>query len=245
MEKNPLVTIMMPTRNRSNFIIGAIGSVLHQSYDNWELVVFDDCSTDITTELVKTLAEFDNRIKYYKTSKRLGLPKSRNKILALARGELIGHLDDDDILHENAIKKMVSEFNKNPKLALVYSDFIMIDEKNNKIKEDMSFDFDRNKLAYLGFRHFTMYKKSIALEIGGFNENVWCEDGDLFMRIAIKYECKRVPEFLYFYRYHKTNFGRKRPACKDCNKTHKCDYFKIWTKEYRKFMAKQKSISTP
>ncbi len=236
----PLVTIMMPTRNRGHFILDAIQSLLNQSYTNWELIILDDNSEDDTEEIVKLVSDFDNRIRYIKSKSNniLGRIKARNRILELSRGELVGHLDDDDFLRYDAIEKIVTEFVSNTNLALVYSDFIEVDEDKNIIREDVGIDFDKGKLPWLGFRHFTIYKKSIALKFGGFNENVWCEDGDLFMQIAREFECRRVPEFLYFYRSHATNFGRIKPSCKECNKQNVCNFFRIWTEECQRLEIK-------
>lgn len=231
----PLVTIMMPTRNRAHFILDAIHSLINQSYAHWELIILDGCSTDNTEEIVKLASDFDSRIKYFKTDSTLdSISKSRNKILKLAKGDFIGHLDDDDFLREDAIEKLMTEFICTPTLALIYSDYIMVDENKNIIKENIGIDFDRNKLPWLGFRHFTIYKKCVALKFGGFNENVYCEDGDLFMQIAREFECKRLPEFLYFYRSHNTNTGHKVPKCKDCDRQSVCNFFRIWTEECRK-----------
>src|SRR3989344_7178518 len=152
----PLVTIMMPTKNRAQFIMDAIISMLNQSYYNWELIILDDCSTDNTETIVKSVSEFDKRVRYFRNSEPLNsIPKSRNKILELSRGDLIGHLDDDDLLREDAIEKTVSEFLLDPKIALVYSDFLVVDENKNVVHEDIGIDFDRNKLPWMGFRHFT------------------------------------------------------------------------------------------
>jgi len=231
----PLVTIMMPTKNRAQFIMDAIISMLNQSYYNWELIILDDCSTDNTETIVKSVSEFDKRVRYFRNSEPLNsIPKSRNKILELSRGDLIGHLDDDDLLREDAIEKTVSEFLLDPKIALVYSDFLVVDENKNVVHEDIGIDFDRNKLPWMGFRHFTIYKKNVAKTFG-FNENVnGCEDGDLFMQIAKEFDCKHIPEFLYLYRSHRTNFGHERHKCEECNSQNMCNFFRIWNEEYRK-----------
>src|SRR3989344_2561175 len=232
---DPLVTIMMPTRNRAHFLLDAIGSVLGQSYKNWELIIVDDGSDKTTKTLCIFFQELDRRIRYYKTRNRMTIPQARNRALRLSRGSFVGHLDDDDLLHRNAIGEIVKEFKKNRQLALVYSDFLVIDDAGEKIiREDIGPDFNRNNLLNLGFRHFTIYKKSAAMNVGGFNEHVWCEDGDLFMQIAQKHECKHIPKFLYFYRSHATNIGHRRPTCQTCDRTAVCNYYKIWEKQSRK-----------
>jgi len=234
----PLVTIMMPTKNRGHLILDAIYSLINQTYNDWELIILDDCSGDNTEDLVKLISEFDNRIKYFKTDSPFNsIPKSRNKLLKLAKGEFIGHLDDDDFLREDAIESIMNEFIGEPDLALVYSDYIMVDENKNFIREDVGSDFDKDRLPWLGFRHFTIYKKPVAMKFG-FNEHIpWCEDGDLFMQIAKNFKCKRVPQFLYYYRSHRINTGHQRPSCFVCPKQNLCNYFRIWKDEYDRVVA--------
>ena len=233
---NPLVSMIMPTKNRVNFILDAVRSITAQTYGNWELIILDESSTNSTSELIGILAKFDPRIRYVKVNRPLGLAKSRNVLLKLSRGELIGHIDDDDLLHENALETMVKEFENDKELAMAYSDSFVIDEAGRVIGEKISPDFHKNNLINLGFNHFGMYRKNIADMIGGFNEKVWCEDGDLFMRIAKNFRCKRVPGFLYYYRSHSTNFGHKRPVCKECDRQDVCNYYKIWNEENNRLM---------
>ena len=235
----PLVSIIMPTSNRWMYIEDAIKSVLDQTYENWELLILDDSDTDSTSLIIDKFAG-EKRIRYIRNGKKLGIAKSRNILLNLARGNFIGHLDDDDILRKDAIESIIFEFLNNIELALVYSDFVMIDEFGNKIGENVGIDFDRSKLAFLGFRHFTIYKRNVAISVGEFND-VYCEDGDLFMRIAKDFQCKRVPEFLYYYRSHRTNFGHSRPKCEICDKKTSCNYFKIWEEESKKFLELNKN----
>ncbi len=233
---NPLVSIIMPTRNRAHFISDAISSVISQTYHNWELLILDDASDDETEEIARIFSFYDSRIKYMKNETKRGIAENRDALLKMAAGKFVGHLDDDDFLRNDAIERIMQEFSSNEELALVYSDFIMVDEDKNIIREDRGFDFEGTPLAYLGYRHFTIYKKDIAFSVGGFNLLVdGCEDGDLFMRIAKQFKCRRVPEFLYFYRSHKTNSGHKRPDCRECLKLPACNYYRIWKEEYDKF----------
>lgn len=93
---NPLVTVYMPTHNRSDLLSRAIESVQAQTYSNFELIIVDDCSTDNTEAVVQTYQNQDNRIKYIKNIENLGACASRNKAIRAAQGEFITGLDDDD-----------------------------------------------------------------------------------------------------------------------------------------------------
>lgn len=230
--KEPLVTIMMPTFNRAEFISDAIESVLHQTYQNWELIIFDNGSTDKTKQIVSKFLT-DKRIRYIRNEKNLGIPKSRNVILRMSNGDFVGHLDDDDVLHADAIETMMNEFLRSKSLDMAYSDYIMIDRCKNPMANFPSTDFDKKNLHLLGFRHFCIYRKNKALKVGGFNEKIpSCEDGDFFMKIAVSGNCKRVPKYLYLYRSHEKNTGHSRPACENCDKKKICNYFKIWKRSF-------------
>lgn len=93
---NPLVTIYMPTHNRSGLLSRAIESVQAQTYSNFELIIVDDCSTDDTEAVVQAYKDTDSRIKYIKNSDNFGACVSRNKAIRAAQGEFVTGLDDDD-----------------------------------------------------------------------------------------------------------------------------------------------------
>ncbi len=91
----PLVSVVIPTHNRANMITRAMESILHQTYDNWEMLVVDDCSTDETPAKVKAYLN-DQRIQYLRMEKRSGACAARNKGIENAKGEFITFLDSDD-----------------------------------------------------------------------------------------------------------------------------------------------------
>lgn len=96
MENYPLITIYMPTHNRSSLIGRAIDSVIKQTYQNWELVIVDDCSIDDTENVIKEYIKKDPRIKYIKNETNMGACFSRNRAINTAQGDFITGLDDDD-----------------------------------------------------------------------------------------------------------------------------------------------------
>ena len=91
-----LVSIIMPSWNTERFIAETIQSVIDQTYQNWELLIVDDCSTDNTDEVVASFK--DDRIKYFHNEKNSGAALTRNRAMREARGEWIAFLDVDDIL---------------------------------------------------------------------------------------------------------------------------------------------------
>ncbi|GGG69751.1 glycosyltransferase family 2 protein [Paenibacillus radicis (ex Gao et al. 2016)] len=92
----PLISIVMPTYNRANIISGAIGSILNQSYANWELIVVDDGSTDHTEEAIREWTRKDDRIRYVCNERAKGPGGARNTGMLAAKGEYVAFLDSDD-----------------------------------------------------------------------------------------------------------------------------------------------------
>lgn len=113
----PLVSVIIPTFNRSSFLHDAIQSVLNQSYKNFEIIVVDDNSSDNTETVVNN---FNNsQIRYVKNKTNLQAPGSRNVGISIAKGEIVGFLDDDDIWFNNKLSLQIPLFS-NEKVGLVY-----------------------------------------------------------------------------------------------------------------------------
>ena len=109
---NELVSIIMPSYNTVNYIEASIESVRHQTYENWELIIVDDCSTDNTDDIVKPLLS-DARIRYLKNEKNSGAAISRNRALREAKGKWIAFLDSDDLWLPEKLEKQVAFMEQN------------------------------------------------------------------------------------------------------------------------------------
>lgn len=133
MEKNK-VSIVCRTYNHENLIRKTIESVLNQTYQNWELIVSDDCSTDKTVEIVKSFD--DDRIKLNINEYNLGVIGNLNKALSLCTGEYISILDGDDVYTSEKLQKQVEFLDNNPEYGACFSyvDFIG-DEKSIKLQK--------------------------------------------------------------------------------------------------------------
>ena len=105
MQNKPLVSVIIPTYNRGRLILDSINSVLNQTYKNIELIVVDDCSTDNTEEILKSIN--DSRIKYVKLEKNSGACIARNKGIELSTGEFIAFNDSDDLWITTKLEKQL------------------------------------------------------------------------------------------------------------------------------------------
>lgn len=108
-----LVSIIMPTYNCGRFIAESIESVLAQSYQDWELIISDDCSTDNTVEVIGPLVERDKRIHYICNEHNSGAAITRNAALRVARGRWIAFLDSDDLWHQEKLKRQLEFMSEN------------------------------------------------------------------------------------------------------------------------------------
>lgn len=126
-----LVSVIMPSWNTGKFIAESIQSVIDQTYENWELIIVDDCSTDNTDEVV---AKFrDKRIRYFKNEKNSGAALSRNRALREARGEWIAFLDSDDLWNSDKLEHQINFMNKHG-YTLSYTEYEKIDEESKPLR---------------------------------------------------------------------------------------------------------------
>ena len=116
--KEDLVSIIMPSYNTGKFIKETINSVLNQTYNNWELIIVDDCSTDDTEEIVNAIK--DNRIKFLKNSTNSGAAISRNKAIKEAKGKWIAFLDSDDLWKSEKLTKQIKFMKENDILCVFH-----------------------------------------------------------------------------------------------------------------------------
>lgn len=128
---NGLVSIIMPSWNTARFIGESIQCVFDQTYQNWELLIVDDCSTDNTDEVVKPFLA-DPRIKYLHNEKNSGAALTRNRAMREAQGEWIAFLDSDDLWMPRKLEKQINFMNKNG-YVFSYHEYVKIDEDDKPL----------------------------------------------------------------------------------------------------------------
>lgn len=127
----PLVSIVTPCYNSEKYIEETIQSVINQTYTNWEMIICDDCSSDNTTDIIKSYINIDGRIKLIRTTRPSGAPAiPRNLCIDTAQGEYIAFLDSDDIWMPNKLHEQIM-FMQNSNLDFVYSNCIKISSSGN------------------------------------------------------------------------------------------------------------------
>jgi len=203
----PLVSIIMPVYNASPAVLfKAVQSVRRQSYKNWQLCIADDCSTRSATRwFLKTLTS--KRFKVIFLEQNLNISGASNAAAALADGEYIGLLDNDDELEPDALYQMVKRINLTG-AQLLYSDEDFIDLDGEYESPHFKPDFSPDLLLSHNYiTHFLMFKKSLFDRVGGFRtEFDGAQDYDLLLRLCEHAgRVEHVPKILYHWRKSQTS----------------------------------------
>ena len=222
MDKNQqeLVSICVPIFNRQNLLVESINSIQNQTYQNIEIILVDNNSTDRSYELI--LENFSNikNITIYKNNENIGYNQNFNKCIDLAKGKYIGIFHSDDIYDKDIVKKSIELISSNEKIGLVcsYGERINIDgEITGKFdiprqllkKKKLNFDFEEVFLTMLETGNVittstVISKKKVYQEIGNFDISLEASaDYDLWLRILRKYKLGVVNEKLVKWREHK------------------------------------------
>ncbi len=129
---NELVSIITPSYNSSSFIEETIDSVILQTYENWEMIITDDLSTDNSVEIIQKYIDKDNRIKLIQLEENSGAAVARNASIKNANGKYIAFLDSDDLWIPEKLEKQIT-FMKEKNSPFTYSNYNLIDEEGKKL----------------------------------------------------------------------------------------------------------------
>lgn len=199
------VSIIMCAYNVSEFIDRAIGSILQQSYQDWELIICDDASTDNTTVLIEKYLT-DNRIKFYQQPENVGYLKNKNYAFSLFSGELVTQLDADDTCPPDRLEKQVNAFLKNPGIQICGSNYQQIDLNDKplegrKYKNDMLITSIKEEYPF--WFPGLMFRRELISEFGLFSEyfsGIFGDDNYWTVRVNRKYPIYFIKDILYNYR---------------------------------------------
>ena len=209
MERTPIISVIIPTYNRAYLIGKAIKSVLNQTYQDFEIIVIDDGSTDNTKETVKSFNNF--KIRYICHTNNQGVSVARNTGIRASRGKYIALLDSDDEWLPEKLDKQIKVFKSEfPEVGVVYSNVLYIDEsgKNmNKLRNPKKVEGyiyeDLLGGNYVGTPSTLLIKKECFNQVGLFDDLLNAEnDWDMWIRIAKYYRFALIKIPLVKYRFH-------------------------------------------
>mgnify|MGYP001162597804 CR=1 FL=1 len=205
----PLVSVIMNCCNGEKYLRKSIQSLIKQSYSNWELIFWDNKSTDKSKQIFMKFK--DKKVKYFYSSKYNTLYKSRNLAINKAKGKFITFLDTDDLWKKNKIKEQIKFMLKN-KLKICYSNYTILNKKNRKdriVNKQYNLNVSTQQLlnyydlgiltSMVEFSIFKKKKFNTKFEIIG--------DFDLFIRLSLSYKIGYLNKSLAFYRVHNSNLS--------------------------------------
>lgn len=203
----PLVSVIMNCLNCAKYLREAIDSVFAQTYTDWEIIFWDNASTDNSAEIAKSYGE---KVRYFRSKETVPLGKARNWAIEKARGKYIAFLDCDDVWLPQKLEKQIPLFEKNPRLGLVFCDTIFFNNKGVSYHLYGRKKPPRGKIfRKLLKRNFIHLETSVIRRDVLDNLNEWfderfnmIEELDLFLRIAYNWEVDYVQEALAKWRFH-------------------------------------------
>ncbi|HUP32254.1 MAG TPA: glycosyltransferase [Gaiellaceae bacterium] len=199
------ITVYIPCHDYADFVDRAIVSVLDQTYDDWDLIVVDDGSTDGSR---KAIAKYDGneRLTILHNERPLGLRAVANQCIAAARGTHVLRLDADDRLHPHCLEALARAAAASPETAIFFSDYFYVDDADNVIGVECLPTSDAGYEATTFPPHgaCSLIRKDVLDELGGYDDDVARQDGHevwlKLLRSGHRFEHVALP--LFYYRRH-------------------------------------------
>jgi GT2 family glycosyltransferase len=217
----PKISIVLPVYNtRRRWLERAIQSVRAQAYDNWELCVCDDASSEpYIRSCLEQWREADQRIKVVFAPENGGISRASNRALQLATGEFVGLLDHDDELAPAALYEVVKLLQRHPEADLIYSDEDKLDGSGRRCDPFFKPDWSPEYLLSCNYIcHFGVYRKALVESLGGFRSQFdGSQDYDLILRVSDRSErIFHIPEVLYHWRQSSASTAQRSAAKQYC-----------------------------
>ena len=212
-------SILMANYNGGKYIAESIQSALNQTYEDWELIIVDDKSTDNSLKVIQKFLN-DGRIKLIKRDENGGYGKTLQTAMEHVSGSICGILDSDDVLDVNAIKIMVDAHIGKPNCGLIYSQYMKCNQKLKPTREGDCGPLQQGKswLDHIlqGLRpkvrlgHFKTFKKEAYDKTEGFHEYRRTVDKDIVLKLEEVTDTLFINKILYYYRIHPQCISRNK-----------------------------------
>ena len=218
MEKKPRISIGLPVYNAEKYMRHALDAILSQTFEDFELIICDNASTDSTAVICASYALADNRIRFYRNDRNLGAAENFNRVFSFARADYFKWIAYDDICLPEFLEKCVEVLDRDPQVALCYPKTLLIDADG---KEIMKYE-DRLHMMqgdpHDRLRHFLTKVNLANAVFGVIRTSVLRETGllgkyfgadyILLMEICLRGKFFEVPEHLFLRRDHEKNSRR-------------------------------------
>lgn len=200
-------SVLIANYNNAQYIKQCYESLCDQSYSHFEIIIVDDCSTDDSYQIIKDMAANDERIRYFKNDVNRGCGFTKNRCVALAKGDICGFVDPDDTITPDAIAIMIKTHEDNPLATVVWSNFIYADSNLNPINVHKNQQAEITSPDFFNFKGlisaFSTFKKSFYEHTEGINPYLLrAVDQDLYLKLSEQGGGLYIDEDLYYYRQH-------------------------------------------
>ena len=213
-KRSPLVSVIMNSHNGEKFLRESLNSLFQQSYNNWELVFFDNKSSDNSLKILKNYDK--KKIRYFYSKKKLKLYDARNQAIKKAKGKFITFLDTDDLWSKKKLEIQINFFKNNPRYDILYSNYFIKDLNKNLTYKKHSKTLPSGRISQLIIKEYViailtvMINKRIIIR-NKFNKDYEIiGDFDLFFRLSQKFKIGCIQKPLAYYGIHDDNFSKKK-----------------------------------
>jgi glycosyltransferase involved in cell wall biosynthesis len=211
MNNQPKLSIGLPVYNGEKFLEAALDALLEQTFQDFEIIISDNASTDRTADICKTYIAKDSRISYYRNETNIGCARNFNRVFELSSGEYFKWASYDDLHHPTFLTKCIEILDDNPSIILCHSLVKFIDEKNQIIGDyDIHFHTDSFKVhqrfdellaKHLCYQCYGVIRRNalnVAPPMGGYG----AADAIFLLRLSLLGRFYEIPEYLFFARHH-------------------------------------------
>jgi glycosyltransferase involved in cell wall biosynthesis len=207
LESFPLITVLMPVYNGERFVLDAVASILAQTFEDFELLVIDDGSTDKTRNLLETIS--DPRVHVLANPTNLGLIATLNRGLELARGRYLARMDADDLAAPERLARQIDYLERHPHVHVLGCMAELIDEHGRRCSSLAGYPTEPAAIRDFLFQECCLIHPSVVFrtdtvrEAGGYSASArHAEDYELWLRLSDNHALANLPDKLISYRIH-------------------------------------------
>jgi glycosyltransferase involved in cell wall biosynthesis len=210
---SPQTSLILTVYNRAAFLPATLNSILAQTDPDFELILWDDGSTDASLAIAEQYAQRDRRIRLFPAPHQ-GRAQALRSAHDQAQGIYVGWVDSDDLLHPHAIAATTAILNTQPGIGMVYTNYQVIDAQNHLqgIGHRCTIPYSKERLLidFMTF-HVRLFRQPLYSQIGGIDLNFPCAmDYDLSLKLSEITQVYHLPQPLYFYRDHAQSISQTR-----------------------------------
>ena len=207
------ISVVMTVYNRERYLDKAIESILAQTWKDFELLIWDDGSSDNSLAIAESYTKRDSRVRVI-GAEHSGHGKALKAAIAETTGAYIGQVDSDDFLALTALEETAVILDRQPEIGLIYTDYLVMDEKGVVKGEghrcQTPYSKERLLVEFMVF-HFRLMRRSVYEQVGGINETfASIVDYELCLRLSEVAVIQQLRRPLYYYRTHDGNLSRQK-----------------------------------